>query len=295
MASSSSPLLFVGQQCSDEHCYLVDFLPFKCQHCSKSYCGEHFKPADHQCEKYDASKHDRVAPSCPICNQPVAIPLGQDPNIKMTNHIERECGKGREEVSKVPRCANGKCHKVLYAPIKCDTCRQQFCAEHRFPTTHKCTTQPAISTKPPMRQPMSTSNEPNVSVKIKQAADTGSAKTAAGMAALKRAMASTRTAPAPASNEAAKHPPSTAPQIPATSAKKTSAHTNPFSKSDRWVPNPLESSVSAHSRSTPPPSPTTSSPTTTITNHSQPPQPCKSDAMSALLTTSYHPPPLFAH
>lgn len=58
--------------------------------------------------------------SGPICNTPVAIPPGQDPNIRMTQHIENECGKGKEEVSKLPRCANGRCHKVLYAPINCE-------------------------------------------------------------------------------------------------------------------------------------------------------------------------------
>ena len=41
MASSSSKpdksseLLFVGQQCHEKTCYTVDFLPFKCQHCSE--------------------------------------------------------------------------------------------------------------------------------------------------------------------------------------------------------------------------------------------------------------------
>lgn len=56
----------------------------------------------------------------PICSTPVAIPQGQDPNVRMTHHIERECGKRPEDISKVPRCASGRCTKVLYAPIKCD-------------------------------------------------------------------------------------------------------------------------------------------------------------------------------
>lgn len=232
-SSSQSEMLFVGQQCSDEHCYLVDFLPFKCQHCSKMYCGDHFKPADHNCEKYDASKFDRVAPSCPICNLPVAMPPGQDPNIKMTDHIERECGKRKEEVSKVPRCANGKCHKVLYAPIKCDTCHQQFCAEHRFPTTHKCVTQTTSSATAFPRQ--DTSGQAKSGAKFKQAVGIGSAKTNAGMAAVKRAMASSTSTststtgtklPARVSSQAQSSTPTTKSTAP-------SSHTNPFSKSDR--------------------------------------------------------------
>lgn len=57
-------LLSVGKQCSHPSCSLVDFLPFKCQHCEDSFCQEHFKVEDHVCPKYDANKHDRIAPSC---------------------------------------------------------------------------------------------------------------------------------------------------------------------------------------------------------------------------------------
>ena len=57
-------LLEVGKQCSASSCMLVDFLPFKCQHCAEPFCGEHFLPTAHTCPKYDAAKHDRVAPPC---------------------------------------------------------------------------------------------------------------------------------------------------------------------------------------------------------------------------------------
>lgn len=57
-------LLSIGRQCSDPHCSLVDFLPFKCHHCAQSFCGEHFKVEAHSCPRYDESKHNRVAPSC---------------------------------------------------------------------------------------------------------------------------------------------------------------------------------------------------------------------------------------
>ena len=60
----NTQLLGVGKQCSDPSCYLVDFLPFKCQHCEQSFCQEHFKVDVHHCTKYDESKHNRVAPDC---------------------------------------------------------------------------------------------------------------------------------------------------------------------------------------------------------------------------------------
>lgn len=80
MASSSSStpapqreehMLHIGTQCADPLCRLVDFLPFKCPHCSQSFCQEHYKVEAHKCPKYDESKHNRVAPDCAY-----PIPLG---------------------------------------------------------------------------------------------------------------------------------------------------------------------------------------------------------------------------
>lgn len=144
MSSSATPerdahLLEVGKQCSASGCLLVDFLPFKCQHCTQPYCGEHFLPTAHACAKYDAAKLDRVAPSCkcvlavnlattlttmvgPLCNTPVAIPPGQDPNIRMERHINSECSvmTGRRAKPGAPTCARPKCGKVLFSPIRCE-------------------------------------------------------------------------------------------------------------------------------------------------------------------------------
>ena len=67
MSATSEPstgLLAVGDQCSAQYCNLIDFLPFKCQHCEHKFCGEHYLPTSHNCEKYDERKHNRVAPSC---------------------------------------------------------------------------------------------------------------------------------------------------------------------------------------------------------------------------------------
>jgi len=132
-------LLSIGHQCSEPTCMLVDFLPFNCQHCQLPFCGEHFLPAGHKCPKYDESKYNRVAPSCmssicsssptliiqpgPLCKEIVAIPPGQDPNIRMEQHINTQCsvmtGKSGKSKSS-PVCAKGKCGKVLFAPIRCD-------------------------------------------------------------------------------------------------------------------------------------------------------------------------------
>ncbi|KAF9483481.1 hypothetical protein BDN70DRAFT_873766 [Pholiota conissans] len=156
MSPSSSPspaherdaqLLAVGKQCSDPTCLLVDFLPFKCQHCELSFCQEHFKVNAHHCLKYDESKHNRVAPNCPLCNTPVAVRPGQDPNMRMDSHLEKECSvvTGKVKSKSTPLCARATCRKVLFSPIRCTTCKQQFCPAHRFPGDHTCSAAPTAS------------------------------------------------------------------------------------------------------------------------------------------------------
>ncbi|KAG1821281.1 hypothetical protein EV424DRAFT_1644355 [Suillus variegatus] len=113
-------ILGLGTPCSYPHCSLLDFLPFKCPHCpgTPAFCSEHFHP---HCTTAHAHL-DRVAPNCPLCSVPVAIPPGEDPNVRMERHISRFCevmnasgrqqGKGGSKI-----CARGKCGKVLFAPI----------------------------------------------------------------------------------------------------------------------------------------------------------------------------------
>ncbi|TBU44464.1 hypothetical protein BD309DRAFT_862210 [Dichomitus squalens] len=227
MSGSATPerdvqLLEVGKQCSDPTCLLVDFLPFKCQHCAQPFCGEHFLPTAHHCAQYDAAKLDRVAPSCPLCNTPVAIPPGQDPNIRMERHINSECSvmTGRSgKANAAPHCARPKCGKVLFSPIRCDSCKQQFCPQHRFPKDHSCSTSRASVS----RQPAATNTWANVQNQT-------SAASAAATAAIKRATATASTAPRTHSQPKAQPPSSDA-----KSGSSSSSRSSPFSATDRCV------------------------------------------------------------
>ncbi|KAJ3574719.1 hypothetical protein NP233_g1577 [Leucocoprinus birnbaumii] len=140
-------LLAIGKQCSEAACHMIDFLPFKCQHCKQSFCQEHFRVEAHRCPEYDETKHDRVAPNCPLCNTPVAIPPGQNPNVRMDAHLTRECSvmTGAEKKKSSPVCAKANCKKVLFSPIKCTQCQEQFCPSHRFPADHSCATSAATT------------------------------------------------------------------------------------------------------------------------------------------------------
>ncbi|KAJ3477384.1 hypothetical protein NLI96_g10503 [Meripilus lineatus] len=208
-ASTPSPpqrdaqLLSIGQQCSAPHCNLVDFLPFKC----------------HQCDKYDEHKHNRVAPDCPFCKIPIAIPAGEDPNIRMERHFETDCSvlTGKTKASSTPRCARPKCGKLLFAPISCDKCSKQFCPAHRFPNDHTC---PKASA-PTNAKPSGTRPTPSTP-----------AAGAAAMAAIRRAMNNPSSS---ASSSSSSSPARTVPPTPpkTTTPKASSSRPNPFSATDR--------------------------------------------------------------
>ncbi|KAI0770230.1 hypothetical protein C8Q74DRAFT_1203040 [Fomes fomentarius] len=222
MSNAATPerdahLLEVGKQCSASGCLLVDFLPFKCQYCTHPYCGEHFLPTAHACAEYDAAKLDRVAPSCPFCNTPVAIPPGQDPNIRMERHINSECSvmTGRRAKSGAPTCARPKCGKVLFSPIRCESCKQQYCPQHRFPKDHTCS---ATSASSPKQSPAGNAWT-NVSKQT-------NAASAAAMAAMKRAAVSPNK-----SSTAPRTQPTATAQTPA-KATASSSKSNPFSATE---------------------------------------------------------------
>ncbi|KAI0346035.1 hypothetical protein BDW22DRAFT_1353701 [Trametopsis cervina] len=229
--SSNTELLSIGHQCSHPSCHLVDFLPFKCQHCASPFCASHFRPQAHACEKYDEHAVDRVAPSCPLCNTPVAIPPGEDPNVRMDRHISSECSitTGKTKTSSTPHCAQPRCGKLLFAPIQCSTCKHQYCPAHRFPKDHTCSPPPVLPTSATgKKQP--------------------SAASAAALAAFRRTVQPKGKGASPATSAAAAAKPkakpaavpvkaaassSTPTQTPASTAGKGGSKPSAFSKTDR--------------------------------------------------------------
>ncbi|KNZ76749.1 AN1-type zinc finger protein 2A, partial [Termitomyces sp. J132] len=236
VTDNGTQLLSIGKQCSHPSCLLIDFLPFKCQHCQESFCQEHFKVAAHKCPKYDEGRFNRVAPDCPFCNTPVAVRPGQDPNDRMEDHIMKECpvmtGKtGRART--MPVCARANCNKVLFQPILCDICHNQFCPTHRFPTDHSCT--PVSAPAPSTSRPRATNLFTGAKAK-----NLNSKATAAGVAtldAVKKAAASAKIA-----TQGSKSGSSSAPVV---SKPSSSSSHSLFSKTDRRAKAERESRLKA--------------------------------------------------
>jgi len=292
MSSSSTPalerddqMLTVGQQCSDPTCNLIDFLPLKCQHCQKAYCGDHFLPMVHKCDHYDESKHNRVAPSCPLCNIPIAIPPGEDPNVRMERHFSNDCYvmTGKTPKSSTPHCAKPKCGKVLFAPIRCDKCNQQFCAQHRFPNTHTCTPNASSSD---VRLPSGN--------RLGNMHNQTSAAGAAAVAAVKRAMNNTASNRAASNNRSFAPKQAPAPQPIAKSSSSTSK-SSLFSATDRSLHSSRNYvTIVVPSTNNNPTAHNTPSTTHDISRQQSPPGSPKPKS-NLLDHLSYVPPPIFGY
>ncbi|PFH54085.1 hypothetical protein AMATHDRAFT_136453 [Amanita thiersii Skay4041] len=234
-AERDAQLLSVGKQCFHSQCLLIDFLPFKCQHCQQSFCQAHFKVEDHQCPEYDESKHNRVAPNCPMCNTPVAIKQGQDPNARMEEHFARECFvmTGKASGKSMPTCSRGNCKKVLYTPITCDKCTKDFCATHRFAADHNC---PSLTAPKPQAPSRNGAPHPLVEKFFQK-------KTTVGVASVRRTAVAKR--PTAVSAAAKPSTTSTSQPTPADSASFKLSTPSPFNKIDRRAKEERASKVKA--------------------------------------------------
>ena len=92
----------IGTQCALEICKQLDFLPIKCNNCSKIFCKDHCSLDGHNCE----------------C-------LKESTDIKKSNYEQK------------PKCNFEKCEKSVVT--KCPICDTEFCMDHRLEKDHKCT------------------------------------------------------------------------------------------------------------------------------------------------------------
>uniref|UniRef100_A0A3Q1F1B5 Zinc finger, AN1-type domain 2A n=1 Tax=Acanthochromis polyacanthus TaxID=80966 RepID=A0A3Q1F1B5_9TELE len=69
--------------------YLTYFLPMRCDACEEIFCKDHITYANHKCTS--SYKKDIQVPVCPLCNTPIPIKRGEMPDIKVGEHIDRDC------------------------------------------------------------------------------------------------------------------------------------------------------------------------------------------------------------
>lgn len=125
--------------CSVEHCHQLDFLPFKCDACGKTYCQDHFAHAHHDCPHADRSSAQVVL--CPICQQSIRMQQGEDPNVTWERHFTQACSQVPQAAKKGPkRCPVPGCKEQLGLSNKfeCQRCGQTVCMRHRMQEDHPC-------------------------------------------------------------------------------------------------------------------------------------------------------------
>lgn len=122
----------VGKNCEYEYCRQLDFLPFFCQSCQKTFCLDHRSETTHKCANAGAwAERKRKA----LLAQPA---IGAGKTL-------------RDKVSQKP-CASPECKTVvgtsLTPGVHCDTCNRDYCLKHRLKEEHDCKNLVPIGARP---------------------------------------------------------------------------------------------------------------------------------------------------
>jgi len=131
----------MGSHCEEPSCKQLDYLPMKCDACSRLFCKDHLLYDDHTCSgKY---KKNIQVPVCPLCSAPIPIARGAVPDLAVSAHIDQGCPeKNKKEKVFKNRChavKHGKqCKKHELVACICSSCQTNFCLAHRHPTDHDC-------------------------------------------------------------------------------------------------------------------------------------------------------------
>ncbi|KHN96688.1 zinc finger protein [Metarhizium album ARSEF 1941] len=122
----------VGKHCQYEYCNQLDFLPFLCQSCSKTFCLDHRTESSHKCANPGAWAEWK----------------------RQVNLAKPSIGQGkplRDTVSEKP-CASPECKTVvgtsLTPGVHCDSCNRDYCLKHRLKEDHNCKNLVPVGARP---------------------------------------------------------------------------------------------------------------------------------------------------
>ncbi|KAI9158237.1 AN1-type zinc finger protein [Paramyrothecium foliicola] len=126
----------VGKHCQYDYCNQLDFLPFHCQSCKKTFCLDHRTESSHKCSNAGAwAERRRLA-------QLAQPSIGQGKTL-------------RDKVSEKP-CASPQCKTVigtsLTTGVHCQTCNRDYCLKHRLREDHDCSNLTPIGARPAAQQ-----------------------------------------------------------------------------------------------------------------------------------------------
>ncbi|KAI0792936.1 hypothetical protein C8Q75DRAFT_714014 [Abortiporus biennis] len=113
----------IGAHCSLSSCNLNDFLPIRCR-CSNLFCRDHILPDSHQCPLLNQSIESLNSDSGFAKLEKCAFGACKRPSLE--SFVSRETKLNDED-------ENGRVKAV------CERCGGAFCALHRTPSSHSCT------------------------------------------------------------------------------------------------------------------------------------------------------------
>ncbi|ROW02105.1 hypothetical protein VSDG_02500 [Cytospora chrysosperma] len=112
----------IGKHCESEYCNQLDFLPFYCQSCEKTFCLDHRSETAHKCANAGAWAERR----------------------RLAELARPSAGEGRplrDRVSEKPCAAEGCRTTVgtsLVPGVHCQGCNRDYCLRHRLGEEHGC-------------------------------------------------------------------------------------------------------------------------------------------------------------
>ncbi|KAI8632479.1 AN1-like zinc finger protein [Xylariaceae sp. FL1651] len=131
MDKDNDPTL-IGKHCQLEYCNQLDFLPFFCQSCKKTFCLDHRTEDSHKCENKGAWAERRR-------------------QAQLARPAAGEGKRMRDYVSQKP-CAAADCKTTvgtsLVPGVHCANCNRDYCLKHRLREEHDCKNQVPVGARP---------------------------------------------------------------------------------------------------------------------------------------------------
>lgn len=86
---------------------------------------------------------NKIAPECPLCGVTLGLKKGEDPNVRMEQHIASGCASPTTE-RRSNKCSFKGCKKRELVPVVCANCSLNFCLRHRMDRDHNCQGRAAV-------------------------------------------------------------------------------------------------------------------------------------------------------
>ena len=168
---AQSDMMFIGDHCSVGSCRQVDFLPFVCNGCKRTYCLDHRGASAHECthagtcsgrRQEEASRTTTLLPRvpthlspsrslgtdvtvivCPLCAATCRVRPGEDVNAAFARHAadSKLCTPAEYAARTTkPRCGAPSCREKLVFSncVTCKRCGVKTCLKHRWADDHAC-------------------------------------------------------------------------------------------------------------------------------------------------------------